>query len=116
MIVLLLCRNYLALTTWQKIFERHIGLYCSSISRNSEYVLPKNVCFVFRIAILDIGSSHTYRPGDHMNGHTRLKQKLLKARGFTVVVMLQSAIFRHPQEEKVLYVKRELINAGVVFR
>ncbi|XP_071513059.1 uncharacterized protein [Panulirus ornatus] len=75
--------------------------------------IPENYS---RIAILDIGSSHSYKPGDHLNGHTRLKQKLLKARGFTVIVILQSAVFRHPQEEKVLYVKRELINGGVVFR
>ncbi|KAK8754493.1 hypothetical protein OTU49_016461 [Cherax quadricarinatus] len=69
-----------------------------------------------RVAILDIGSSYVYKPGDILVGPARLKQKLLELEGFTVVCLLQSVIYRYQPDEKALYVKRELANAGIAFK
>ncbi|XP_045603661.1 uncharacterized protein [Procambarus clarkii] len=69
-----------------------------------------------RIAVLDIGSSHVYKPSDRLSGPARLKEKLLESEGYTVLNLLQPVIFRHHAEERFLYVKRELMNAGIAFR
>ncbi|KAK8404494.1 hypothetical protein O3P69_007613 [Scylla paramamosain] len=66
-----------------------------------------------KIAIMDIGSSGTFRPSGVLKGLERLRKKVLEAGGFRVLPLLQLVIFQHHDEEKILYVKRELVDAGV---
>lgn len=69
-----------------------------------------------KLAILDVGSGSCYRPTSTLKGIQRLRQHVLEAAGFKVLPMLQSFIFMLHAEEKVLYVKKELREAGVNVR
>ncbi|XP_045124361.1 uncharacterized protein LOC123512184 [Portunus trituberculatus] len=66
-----------------------------------------------KIAIMDIGSRGAYRPAGVLKAPQRLRQRLLEAEGFRVLPLLQLVIFHHHEEEKILYVKRELMDAGL---
>lgn len=67
-----------------------------------------------KLAILDVGSSMVFRPTNILQGQQRLRQTILESAGFKVLPILQSVIFQHRDEEKLLYVKRELASGGGV--
>ncbi|KAK4326996.1 hypothetical protein Pmani_002514 [Petrolisthes manimaculis] len=67
-----------------------------------------------RLAIMDVGSGRSLRPTHQLHGITRLQRRVLEHQGFRVMPFLQAAFYSVQQDEKLLYVARELMKAGVV--
>ncbi|KAK3881828.1 hypothetical protein Pcinc_013760 [Petrolisthes cinctipes] len=67
-----------------------------------------------RLAIMDVGSGRSLRPTHQLHGITQLQRQVLEHQGFRVMPFLQAEFYSVQQDEKLLYVVRELMRAGVV--
>jgi len=66
------------------------------------------------IAINDVHRMRVFSPEDLISGTVYIKEKVLQNAGYQVVLLLQPLLYRLTKEDRQDFVKRELINAGVV--